>query len=227
MLKPVCLVRYLVLSAALTSAVLCQEAPATAKAALDHVIGTITAIDKDAQTVTVQEDKTNTSNVIQLANTKTLLKVEPAAKDLKSAVRITAGDLETGDRVDVRGSKLADTPTTMVAKSVILMSGRALAATHEQQAAAWAKASSGRVTAIDAVSAKITADVRAGGATQSVTVQTAPATEFTRYSPETGKPDPSKLAQIQVGDQIKVIGDKNDDGTVITAQRVYSGAFRN
>jgi hypothetical protein len=219
------ILRSLALSALLTLTAYSQDT-APAKAALDHVIGTITAVDKDAKTITVQEDKTATAHLIQLANTKTLLKVEPTAKDLKSAVRITAEDLETGDRVDVRGTKLDGTPTTLTAKSVILMSGRDLAVTHQEQAAAWAKATSGRVTAVDPASGKITADVRIAGTMQPVNVQTAPTTEFTRYDPATGKPAPSQIAQIQPGDQLKVIGDKNADGTSITGQRVYTGAFR-
>jgi Cu/Ag efflux protein CusF len=227
MSNSVSLFRCLVLWVAFLPCAFCQDAAApAAKVPLDHVIGTITAVDKAAKTVTVQEDKTNTVHLIDLANTKTLLKVEPTAKDLKSAVRITADDLETGDRVDIRGTKVDETPTTLNAKSVILMSGRALAATHEQQSAAWAKATSGRVTAVDPAAGKITADVRVGGALQPINVQTAATTEFTRYSPESGKADPSQIAQIQVGDQIKVIGDKNSDGSTITAQRVYSGAFR-
>ena len=216
--------RWTLLATALTFSVFGQDAPSAAKTPLDHVIGTISAVDQQAQTVTIQEDKTNTPHVIQLTTTKTLLKVEPSAKDLKSAVRITAGDLEVGDRVDVRGTRQADAPTTLAAKSVILMSGRALAATHEQQAAAWAKATSARVTAVDAASGNITADIRLAGENQSVTVKTSPKTEFTRYSPETGKPAPSQISQIQTGDQLKVVGEKTDGS--ISAERVYSGAFR-
>jgi hypothetical protein len=219
------LFRCLLFCAALTVSAFCQDAT-PAKAPLDHVIGTITAVDKSGKTITVQEDKTSTAHLIQLANTKTILKVEPTAKDLKSAVRITADDLETGDRVDVRGTKLDDAPTTLNAKSLILMSGRALEATHQEQAAAWAKATSGRVTAVDAAAGKITAEVRVAGTPQPITVLTAANTEFTRYDPATGKPAPSQLSQIQPGDQLKVLGDKNADGTSITGQRVYSGAFR-
>ena len=59
-----------------------------------------------------------------------------------------------------------------------------------------------------------------------VTVETSNATEFTRYSPDNPKvPAPSQLAQIQASDQVRVIGEKSDDGTTIKAQRVYSGAF--
>jgi hypothetical protein len=220
--------RCFLLSVALSPLVLAQDtpAPATAKVPLDRVIGTITAVDAASHTVTVQEDKTGTVHTLNLADTKTLLKVEPTAKDLKSAVRITAADLEVGDRVDARGTKLADTPTTINARSVILMSGRALEATHQEQSAAWAHATSGLVTAVDPATGKITADVRAAGVTQPVSVQTSATTEFSRYSPDSGKPAPSQISQIQIGDQLKVIGDKSGDGASITAQRVYSGAFR-
>jgi Cu/Ag efflux protein CusF len=215
----------LALSAAVACSAFGQDAPAP-KAALDHVLGTITAVDKAEKTVTVKEDKTGTVELIQLANTKTLLKVEPTAKDLKSAVRITSGDLEEGDRVDVRGTKLSETPVILSAKSVILMSARDLELTHKEQAAAWARATSGRVTAVDPASGKITVEARVAGAPTAVTVQTAPSTEFTRYDPATGKPAPSQISQIQPGDQLKVLGEKNADGTAVTGQKVYTGAFR-
>jgi hypothetical protein len=35
------------------------------------------------------------------------------------------------------------------------------------------------------------------------------------------------VAQIQPGDHLRVLGDKSEDGGAITAQKVYSGAFRN
>jgi hypothetical protein len=211
----------------LSPVAVCQDAPAPAgKVPLDRVLGTITAVDSAAHTVTVKEDKTGTTHTIRLADAKTLLKVEPTAKDLKSAVRITADDLESGDRVDVRGSKLPDSPETLTARSVILMSGRDLEKTHQEQAAAWSHATSGRVTAVDAGSGKIVADVRSAGAVKSMVVQTSAKTEFSRYSPESGKPVSSDVSQIQVGDQLKILGEKNSDESMITAQRVYSGAFR-
>jgi hypothetical protein len=37
---------------------------------------------------------------------------------------------------------------------------------------------------------------------------------------------PSQLADIQPGDQVRVIGTSSGDGTSITAERLYSGAFR-
>jgi len=202
-----------------------QEAPTPAKQPLEHVIGAVTAVDGAAHTVTVKEDKTGASQTILVGNTKTLLKVEPGAKDLKNAVRITADDLQVGDRVDVRGLK-TDAADTLVARSVVLMSARDLQQAHQAQAAAWQHATAGVVSAVDPAAGKITLNVRTPDGTKPVTVQTSNATEFTRYSPDNPKmPAPSQLVQIQPSDQVRVIGDKSDDGSTITAQRVYSGAF--
>jgi hypothetical protein len=189
------------------------------------VIGAVTAVDGSAHTVTVKDDKTGASQTILVGNTKTLLKVEPGAKDLKNAVRITADDLQVGDRVDVRGLK-TDAADTLVARSVVLMSARDLQQAHQAQAAAWQQATAGVVSAIDAATGKITLNVKTPEGPKPVTVETSTATEFTRYSPDNPKlPARSQLAQIQPSDQLRVIGEKSDDGSTIKAQRVYSGAF--
>jgi hypothetical protein len=202
-----------------------QDAPAPAKQPLDHVIGAVTAVDSTAHTVSIKEDKTGASQTILLANTKTLLKVEPGAKDLKNAVRIAADDLQVGDRVDVRGLK-TDAPDTLAARSVVLMSARDLQQVHQAQAAAWQHATAGVVSAVDATAGRITLNVRTEEGPKPVTVETSSATEFTRYSPDNPKmPALSQLAQIQPADQVRVIGEKSDDGSTIKAQRVYSGAF--
>ncbi|HEY6990137.1 MAG TPA: DUF5666 domain-containing protein [Bryobacteraceae bacterium] len=200
---------------------------ATPKPALEHVLGTVTAVDGATHTITVKEDKTGTTHTILLTGTKTLLKVEPGAKDLKSAVRITADDLQTGDRVDVRGAKAEDNPNALAARSVVLMSGRALQQAHQAQAAEWQHSTAGVVTSVDSASGKIGINVKAAEGAKSIAIQTSPQTEFTRYAPENPKtPAPSQIDQVQVGDHVRVIGDTSADGAAIAARRVYSGAFR-
>jgi hypothetical protein len=203
-----------------------QDAPAAVKQPLEHVLGAVTAVDNGAHTVTVKEDKSGASRTILLADTKTLLKVEPGAKDLKSAVRIVADDLQVGDRVDVRGLK-TEAVDTLAAKSVVLMSARDLQQAHQAQAAAWQHSIAGMVTALDASMGKITLNVRSAEGPKPVSIETSKSTEFTRYAPENPKiPAASQFAQIQAGDQVRVIGEKSEDGSIIKAQRVYSGAFR-
>ncbi|HEY7304500.1 MAG TPA: DUF5666 domain-containing protein [Bryobacteraceae bacterium] len=203
-----------------------QSAPPAVKPP-EHVLGTVTAIDSGSHVVTVKEDKTGAEQKVLIGNTRTLLKVEPGAKDLKNATRIKPDDLQVGDRVDVRGSKVPDEPNAIAARSVVLMSGRDLEKAHQAQAEAWQHSTAGVVSSADPASGKLNITVRMPSGVQPVTVTTSRTTEFTRYSPENPKtPAASELAQIQPGDQVRIIGSKNEDGSVITAERIYSGAFR-
>ncbi len=203
-----------------------QEATAAAKPS-EHLIGTVTAIDPAAHTITVKDDKAGTEQTILLGNTKTLIKVEPGAKDLKNATRITADQLAVADRVDIRGFKSAEDPSKIAARSVVLMSARDLQRAHQAEAAEWQHSTAGIVTAVDPSSGKITINQRTPAGSKPLVIETSSQTEFTRYSPQNpGTPEASRIAQVQPGDQLRVIGEKSGDASSITAQRVYSGAFR-
>jgi len=211
--------------ALLASASLAQEAGSNKPA--EHIIGTITAVDATSHAVTVKEDKTEAEKKVLVGNTRTLLKVEPGAKDLKNATRIKADDLQAGDRVDVRGSKAEDDPNAIAARSVVLMTARDLQQAHQVEAAAWQHSTAGIVSSVDPATGKLVVTIATPAGKQPMTVDTAKTTEFTRYSLENPKqPAPSELAQIQAGDQVRIIGTRSDDGSTITAQRIYSGAFR-
>ncbi|MGA8030443.1 MAG: hypothetical protein WB992_25150 [Bryobacteraceae bacterium] len=80
-----------------------------------HLIGTVTAVDVPSRTIIVKEDSTGVQCSVSLQGTSTLLKVGPGAKSLKEATRVTADQLQVGERVDVRG------PMLIAARSVILM----------------------------------------------------------------------------------------------------------
>lgn len=193
----------------------------------EHLIGTISATDPANHAITIKEDKSGTQTQVSLADTKTLLKVAPGAKDLKSATRITGDQLESGDRVDVRGFKSADHPNEIAARSIVLMSARDLRVAHEEQAAEWQHATAGVVTAVDASAGEIKINERTPHRGKQVAIATSPQTEFLRYSPETpGKPAASQLADLRVGDQVRIVGDSSSDGETVTARKLYSGAFR-
>src|SRR5206468_9545237 len=97
---------------------------------------------------------------------------------------------------------------------------------HQAEAAAWQRSSAGVVTAIDAGGQKLSVNLRGPSGSQPVTVDAANA-KFIRYSPENPKvPAPSKFSDIQTGDQVKIIGERNGDGTTIVAQNIYSGSFK-
>ena len=190
------------------------------------VIGTITAVDPAAHTVTMKQDKTGTEYVVQIGNTKTLLKVPPGAKDLKTATRITAEDLNVGDRIEVGALKSDTDPNALIARSVILMSARDLEKAHEEEAAAWQHSTPGVVSAIDPAAHTITVAARTPEGPKTITVNAASAV-FTRYSAENPKiPAPSQFADVQPGDQVRIIGQMSPDGTTMSANKIYSSTFR-
>jgi hypothetical protein len=204
-----------------------QAAADTATKPTEHVLGTITSVDGAAHTITVKDDKSGKEYVVSTVNTRTLIKVLPTAKDLKGATRITAEDLSTGDRVDIRGFRDEAKPDIIAARSVVLMSARELQAKHQADAAAWQNSTAGIVKAVDPTARTLVITSRTPQGPQQINVQVPPAAELTRYSTETPKnPVASQLADVQPGDQARVIGSRSADGTSITAERVYSGAFR-
>lgn len=205
----------------------CAAAAQDATKPAEHIIGTVTAVDSGSHAVTVKEDKTGTEQKVLVGNTRTLIKVAPGAKDLKNAQRITADDLHVGDRVDVRGSKQPDDPNAITARSVVLMSGRDLQQAHQAEAEAWQHSTTGIVTAVDPAAGKIDISERTPSGTKAVTVTASATTEFTRYSPENpSTPAKSELPQVHPADRVRIIGTKNDDGSTIAAEKIYSGAFR-
>lgn len=220
--------RVLVVLVALCSAGRAQEASAAKPS--EHVLGTVSAVDSAASTITVKEDGTGTEKVIRLGETRTLLKVSPGAKDLKGATRITPADLAAGDRVDIRGSKLDTDPSGIAARSLVLMSSRELQQAHQAEASAWQRSLSGTVTAIDAGTKTLALSVRSPEGPKVVQVDASSAS-FTRYSPEHPKSaNASQLSEIQTGDQVRIIPTKPVDESAgsgpVAAQKIYSGTFK-
>ncbi len=194
---------------------------------VEHLLGTVTAVNAAAHTITVKDDKTSSESVISTANTRTLIKVLPGAKDLKGATRITAEDLAVGDRVDIRGFKDEAAPNVIAARSIVLMSARELQAKHQADTAAWQNSTAGVVTSVDSATRTLVITSRALRGSQPVTVQVPASAELTRYSPASpATPANSQFTDIQPGDQVRIIGTPGPNGSSITAQRLYSGAFR-
>lgn len=190
------------------------------------VIGTVTSVDPSSHTVAIKEDKTGTDYVVNLANTKTLLKVDPTAKDLKNATRITADDLAVGDRIQVGAIKSEADPKSLTARSVILMSARDLQKVHADEAAAWQHSTPGVVNAVDPATHTVTVNGRTADGLKTITVNAA-AAQFTRYSPENPKvAAPSNIAEVEPGNQIRIIGQLGPDGTTMTANKIYTSSFR-
>jgi co-chaperonin GroES (HSP10) len=200
---------------------LVAQAPAAAPAA--RQLGTVTAIAGSSLTL-----KTDAGQevVVSVPEGARILQLAPGSTDLKTAQTIALKDIAAGDRVLVTG-KAGDTAASFAAARVILMKSSDIAQKHEMEQADWQKRGTGGiVSAVDVGTGTLTVAVGA----KKVAVTTSGKTQFRRYAGDSVKFEdakPGTLAQIQPGDQLRVLGTKSDDGSSIQAEAVVSGLFKN
>jgi co-chaperonin GroES (HSP10) len=202
---------------------LVAQAPATAPTPAARQLGTVTAIAGSSLTL-----KTDAGQevVVSVPEGARILQLAPGSTDLKTAQTIPLKDIAVGDRVLVNG-KAGDTAGSFAAVRVILMKSSDIAQKHETEQADWQKRGTGGiVSAVDVGTGTLTIAVGA----KKVAVTTSGKTQFRRYAGDSVKFEdakPGTLAQIQPGDQLRVLGTKSDDGSSIEAEAVVSGSFKN
>jgi hypothetical protein len=198
------------------------QAPAAAPAAARQ-IGTVKAVSGNSLTLKTDAGQEVAVNVAEGGR---ILQLAPGSTDLKTAQTITLGDIAVGDRVLVSG-KVGDTAGVFAASRVILMKSGDIAQKHEMEQAEWQKRGTGGI--VKSVNAGTGALSVAVGVRE-IAVNTSGTTQFRRYTGDSVKFEdakPGTLAQVQVGDQLRVLGAKSDDGTSIQAEVIVSGSFKN
>jgi hypothetical protein len=135
-----------------------------------------------------------------------------------------------GDRAFVRGH-MADDQKSIAAVAVIIMTKAELAQKHERDREEWKRRGmAGPVTAVNADSKEITISTRTREGPKPVIVEIPEHVDFRRYAPDSirfSDAKASSFAELKVGDQLRVLGDKNPDGSRIKAESIVSGTFRN
>jgi len=119
----------------------------------------------------------------------------------------------------------SDDDGSFSATRVILMKSTDIAQKNETEKQDWQRRGSGGI--VSAVSGS-TLTVSAGA--RKIQVETAATTKFRRYAGDSVKFEdakPGTLVQIQVGDQLRVRGNKSEDGATIQAEEIVSGSFKN
>ncbi len=191
-------------------------------------IGVVTAINLAAKQIALTTDAGPQLTVL-LEDGTTFLHVAPGQKDLKDAAKIEPSEITVGDRILVRG-KVTDDQKAVVATSLIVMTKADLTKKHEADRAEWRKrGAGGTITAIqaDAKEVTISAPVREGPKTLTIALNSA---VLRRYAPDSVRFSDAKLstfAELNVGDQVRALGDPSPDGTHFTAEQMVSGSFQN
>jgi hypothetical protein len=131
-----------------------------------------------------------------------------------------------GDRALARGV-IEDATKTVPARTVVIMTKADLAQKHQHDQAEWqTRGVIGTVSALNAANKEISITTR--GREPKTIVIDAAAADFRRYAANSVKfadAKPSSFADLQAGDTVRALGDKNEDGTRMKAEEVLSGAF--
>ena len=74
----------------------------------------------------------------------------------------------------------------------------------------------------------MTISISSFGGKKSIVVRTSKSTILHRYAADSAKSEdakPTTLQDIHIGDQLRARGDRNADGTELTAEEIYAGDF--
>ncbi|HET9408362.1 MAG TPA: DUF5666 domain-containing protein [Candidatus Sulfotelmatobacter sp.] len=199
------------------------SAPSTAK----RIVGAVKSIGGNAIVLTT--DSGSDVNVAVQESTR-IVRIAAGEKNLKNATPIQLSDLQVGDRILVGGAASAD-GQSVTASSIVVMKRSDVESLHQQQEQDWQKRGlGGMVESVDPSSSTVTISQASFSGKKSVVVHASKQTVIRRYAPDSVKFEDAKassLDQIRPGDQLRVRGDRNADGTEVSADEIVSGTFRN
>lgn len=211
--------RIAVLTALLAAPALFAQTPA--QQPYSRVAGSITAVDATAKVLTVKTTTADSS--VKYDDKTSFLRMTPGETDTKKATPMKNGEIETGDRILALILNKEPVPP---ATRIYVFRKEELTKRDEKTQEDWAtKSVTGIVQSIDASAKSVTIKVKG----KDVAVDVSGAVNFRRYNADSAKTTDlkdSSLAEIAAGDQFRVLGAKNDDGSKIKANAVVTGAFR-
>jgi uncharacterized membrane protein YgcG len=206
---------------------LAQDAPAAAKASpYVSTVGAVTEINPAENKMVIKTDA-GEAVTIPLNEKTHFLKIAAGEKDLKKATDSKVEEVKAGDRVSARNRKL-DAGGLGPATTVLVMSKEEIAKQQESNLQEWQKNGlQGTVTVINPATKEVTIKLL-GAAPKLVVIEPAEKIDVRRYSPDSvqfADAKPSTIGEIRVGDTVRVLGKKNDDGSRVEPREIVYGTF--
>jgi co-chaperonin GroES (HSP10) len=194
----------------------------------NRVIGEVKAIDSQSKQLIVKTDAGSLVTAT-LSDTTQYMRVAPGETTLTNATKITFADLAEGDRVMAMG-KVSDDKKAIPARAVVVMTKADIAKKQETERAEWRRRGIlGVVSALNPATKEITISSRSMAGVQSVIIPVSDKVELRRYAPDSikfGDAKTSTFGELQVGDQLRALGERAPDGTKFTPEKIVTGAFR-
>lgn len=165
-----------------------------------------------------------------ILSAKTIYKqLSPENPDPKAAVDATLANVKVGDRIIATGEVSADKKQIPAVK-VFIISSADIAKKLSDESDAWrTRGINGRVTAVNPQNGEITISVKNLMGERSVVITPKDNAQMFRYSENSNKFSDAKssnINEIKVGDTVRALGDKSEDGATFKAEKLISGAFQ-
>ena len=184
-------------------------------------VGTVAGFRPEKSEIEIQPD-TGEVVVARVTGDTVAQQVVPGERDLNKAAPMRVTDLAKGDRVLVTLE-----PGSANLRRIIAMTATDIARRNEADRADWQKR--GVAGIVSAKTGKqITLKMPAANGTGEAVVTLTDRTTFKRYAPDSVKFSEARLsavADVNIGDQMRVRGEKSEDGAKVTAEEVVFGTF--
>ena len=204
----------------------------------NRVLGDVTEIDAAKKIVVLRVDKVQHAVAAALADSTQYFRAKPEALARAESGKITPADLDkitladvgVGDRVVILG-KTSDDRQAVMGRVLIVAKKADIAGKHERDREEWRRRGTlGAVASVDATAKTITITTRTPEGPKPVVIDASgAAVQFRRYPPGSVKyaeAQPSSFAEVRVGDQLRVLGDRTADGARVTPEIIAFGSFR-
>lgn len=204
--------------------------PATNDTAITplSVMGVVTSFTPETQLVVVTTASGNRINV-QLNERTEFMRIPPGEKTKDKFIKIGPTDFAVGDMVFARG-RMSEDRANLPAREFYVMSKGDIATKRDKEREEWrTRGISGSVSAVNSTAKELTVDARTAEGTKPIVVAITDKTQFRRYAPDSVRFSDSKTStfdDLKVGDQLRALGTKSNDGSKFTSDEIVSGAFQ-
>ena len=193
--------------------------------ALESVVGTVTDIDQNGRNTTIKTD-TGTVITLKTGDDTICLRIPANEKTLAKAVSIQFKEIAVGDRVLGHGTRKEN---QFLAQRLVVLAKAEVDKKREGDLDDWRRRGIGGIVKdLNAQTGQVNLELRGAGSGGRLVILTAKA-DFRRYASSSLRfedAQPSNFTELNVGDQLRALGDKSADGASFKAERIVSGAFR-
>lgn len=191
----------------------------------EALVGSIIEINAAARNGQIRTDA-GESIILRIDDKTVCLRIPAGEKSLSKATSIQFAEITTGDRVLAHGTK---TGGEFLAQRLVVLTKTEIEKKRERELEDWRQRGiGGIVREVNPQTGEIGLELRGPGAGNRMLISSTAAT-FRRYTPGSLRfedAQPSNLAELKAGDQLRALGDKSGDGRAFKAEMIVSGAFK-